>query len=364
MFLKNMFLFTVFFFMSNANAQDYLDHTKVSLSWLFLKPYSSNHAYASLVSGTQPYYQNWHLQVVNPNYSSAFEVALQSNILENILSGSASWLHFNSNDSNNVQGNSTLNDKNIAFVGPLFEMSPPVFGIRRADAQLKYNYDDINLNLEKLFSNKTNMLGKLIGGLKVLSIKQTFTTVFSDLVGALPTPYSYALSPDPSYTFQIQSISSFIGLGPDLGLNGEIEIGYGFSLIGNAMGSLSVGTSSIQEKFQATSERLTNLGIGTSYQQITTPNKTQLIPGFDGKLGVAYKFEKKQSHHFKIEAGYRLLSYINAISTTAPQTLVQPGTEIATPEFSTGTMAIVSVTQQDRPFNLNGAYITFSYTHL
>ena len=68
-------------------------------------------------------------------------------------------------------------------------------------------------------------------------------------------------------------------------------------------------------------------------------------------------------HHLKIEAGYRLLSYINAISTIAPQTLVQPGANKQFPEFSMGTMAIVSITQQDRPFNLNGAYITVSYEY-
>ncbi len=47
----------------------------------------------------------------------------------------------------------------------------------------------------------------------------------------------------------------------------------------------------------------------------------------------------------------------NAITTINPNTLVQPGTVTATPEFSTGTMAIVSVDKRDRPFNMNGPYI-------
>ena len=121
---------------------------------------------------------------------------------------------------------------------------------------------------------------------------------------------------------------------------------------------------SVQTQFQSTSQRLTEIGIGVSHQEIATPTKTQLVPGFDGKLGLAYEYNNKKVQHFRIEAGYRILSYINAISTSSPQTLVQPGQDRETPEFSTGTMAIVSMLQQDRPFNLNGAYLTVSYSQI
>lgn len=339
------------------------NHLELAFGWLDLKPMSNNYTYAYYVSGTQPYFQDWHAQTIDPSYSSAFELGVLYQLKEMPLNANIDWVHLSSTDSAYKQGNQTLQVANIEFVGPPFEMSPPVFGIRRADAELKYHFDDVAINLEKIFmSPKKWMNAKIIGGINILYLKQNFSTTFSDLVGAEPTPYTYPLPADPSFSFNIQSISQFMGIGPDLGLNGQLEIFKGLSITGTACGSLAVGTISVQENFKATSAQLTQKGIGVSKQQITTPNKTQIVPGFDGKLGLIYKISSQHIPHFSIEGGYRLMSYMNAISTTSPQTLVQPGTNPAVPEFSTGTMAIVSVTQQDRPFNLNGPYATLRFS--
>lgn len=337
-------------------------HTEVQLSWLNLKPMSNNYTYAYYVAGTQPYFQDWHAQTINPAYSSAFELGLLYSVKENVLNANIDWLHLDSRDSTQKRGNQTTQETDIEFVGTPFEMSPPVFGIRHAKANLRYNFDDVALNLERLFSVSDGLMsGKLIGGLNILYLKQNISTTFNELVGAEPTPYTYPLPPDPTFSFNIQSISEFAGAGPDIGVQGELALFKGLSLVGTASGSLNVGTLSVQENFKATSAELTRKGIGVSKQQITTPNKTQVVPGFDGKLGLIYRVKSKQMPDFSVEAGYRLVSYINAISTTSPQTLVQPGDNPGVPEFSTGTMAIVSVAQHDRPFNLNGPYVTLKF---
>lgn len=340
---------------ANEHAKNLIE---VQLAWLNFKPMSNNHTYAYDVAGKQPYYQDWHAQSINPSYASGFELGLQYTFQPDIFNASVDWMHVSSNDSSYKKGNQTLQFANIEFVAPPFEMSPPVFGIRRADATLHYNYDNVAVNLEKIFATSHSwMSAKLIGGINILRLKQTVATTFSDMVGAEPTPYSTALPPDPSFSFQLQSISEFMGAGPDLGVSGQLEIFKGLRLIGTASGSLNVGTTSIQENFTSTSATLTQNGIGVSKQQVTTPNKTQVVPGFDGKLGLIYQFRNKSVPNFSIEGGYRVITYMNAISTTAPQTLVQPGTNPGVPEFSTGTMAIVSMSQQDRPFNLNGPYV-------
>lgn len=359
MLFKKIVLSVAFLGVATAYANDQGKNLlQVQLGWLNFKPMSNNHTYAYDVAGQQPYYQDWHAQSINPSYSSAFELGLQYRFQPDQFNASVDWIHLSSSDSANKKGNQTLQFKNIEFVAPPFEMSPPVFGIRRADAQLHYNYDNVAVNLEKIFaSSHTWMRAKITGGINILRLKQTLSTTFSDLVGAEPTPYSTALPPDPSFTFQLQSISEFMGAGPDLGLSGQLEIFKGLSIIGTASGSLNVGTLSVQENFTSTSATLTQNGIGVSKQQITTPNKTQIVPGFDGKLGLLYQFKNKSASNFSIEGGYRLITYMNAIATTTPQTLVQPGTNPGVPEFSTGTMAIVSINQQDRPFNLNGPYV-------
>lgn len=360
MFLKKIVLSTLFLSASAVYAtQGANSRLEAELGWLYLKPMSNNHTYAYDVAGTQPYYQDWHAQAIDPAYTSAFQLALEYAVKPNLLAASLDWIHLASNDSSFKQGNQTTAVANIEFVAPPFEMSPPVFGVRRADAQLKYNYDTFALSLEKLIDLPDYwMSAKVISGINILRVNQNFSTVFSDLVGAEPTPYSTALPPDPSFSFQLHSISEFIGLGPTIGLNGQLALFKGLKLTTAALGSLNVGTTSVQENFRSTSQTLTDNGIGVSQQQITTPNKTQIVPGFDGKLGILYQFENQTIRNFSVEAGYRLISYMNAISTTTPQTLVQPGTNPGVPEFSTGTMAIVSIIQQDRPFNLNGVYVT------
>lgn len=359
MLLKKILLSVAFLSTSSVYANQPPQHLlEVSGAWLALKPMSNNYTYAYYVAGTQPYFQSWHAQSIDPSYSSAFELGVLYHFKDSSLNANIDWIHLTSSDSADKQGNQTIKFANIEFVGPPFEMSPPVFGIRHVDSELKYNFDNVAINLEKVFSMSEEWLhAKIMAGINILYLKQNISTTFSDLIGAEPTPYSYPLPPDPSFSFNIDSISEFMGLGPDLGLRGQLEIFKGLSIVGTAFGSLNVGTTSVQENFRSTSSQLTKEGIGVSKQQITTPNKTQIVPGFDGKLGLMYQVKNKHIPNFSVEGGYRLISYMNAISTTAPQTLVQPGTTIGTPEFSTGTMAIVSVTQQDRPFNLNGPYV-------
>lgn len=266
---------------------------EISGAWLNLKPMSSNHTYAYYVAGTQPYFQNWSAQSINPSYSPAFELGLLYNLKETSLNASIDWIHFASSDSSEKQGNQVTEVSDVEFVGPPFEMSPAVFGIRQVDAELKYNYDNVALNLEKIFSVSESWLSaKIMAGVNFLYLKQNFSTTFSDMIGAGPAPNTYPLPPDPAFSFNLLSHSEFIGAGPDLGLNGQLEIFKGLSIVGTAVASLNAGTISVQENFSSTSTRLTQIGIGVSKQQITTPNKTQIVPGLDGKLGLMYQIQR------------------------------------------------------------------------
>ncbi|MDP3705597.1 MAG: Lpg1974 family pore-forming outer membrane protein [Legionellaceae bacterium] len=324
---------------------------------LSLQPQSNNLAYAYWVAGIQPYYQNWHAQMLNPSNSLAYELGYNYAVAQTPYSASIDWLHINTSDSSFKQASESSSLLTIEFVAPPFEMSPPVFGIKRADSNLKFGFDNVGINVGKLFEFNSKFRAKLVGGIDILHVDQTITTVFGDFQSIPGTPYSYTLDADPSYSLQVQSQSKYVGVGPDLGLDVEYDVIGGFGMIGQAKGSLTAGTTSTEEFFQGTSANLTALGIGISHQQITTPNKTQVVPGFDGKLGLYYRYFGVKVANFTLEGGYRMLTYLNAITTITPATLVQPGTVTVTPEFATGTLAIVSITKQDSPFNLNGPYI-------
>jgi hypothetical protein len=341
------------------NTETDINKTSFYAGLLYIRPYSNNLRYATFVSGVQPYYQSWHYQEINPSYHPAFELGLNYAIPHTLFSASVDWTHLNSNDTSSKQASTNTDLTTVEFVGPPYEMSPPVFGIKRVASKVNYNFDEILLNAGRIVEFNNHVQVKFFGGVSLMKLNQTVTTTFSDMAGTPATPYSYPLSPDPTYSFQTQNVSKYLGAGPDLGLKLRFKTSSGFGIMGEFLGMLTAGTMQAQDNFTSTSARLTTLGIGVSQQQITTPNATQIVLGADGKLGVFYSFQGKNIPEFTIEAGYRIATFVNAIQTISPNTLVQPGTVIVTPEFATGTMAIVSTNSPSSPFNYNGPFINF-----
>lgn len=331
-----------------------------NFDFLYIKPSSDNDdlKYATFVAGTQPYHQSWHYLAINPDYHPAFELGLNYAIPQTFYSAVIDWTYLNSNDSSFKQASTNTDVSTIEFVGPPYEMSPPVFGIKKVDSNVNFNFNSILLNLSKLIEVDSHLQVRIFGGIDVLRVSQTLNTTFSDYAGSEPTPYSYPLPPDPSFSFNTESISRYLGAGPDLGLSVRYRTNSGFGVLGEFSALLTAGTITTQDDFTSTSARLTTLGMGTSHQQITAPDATQIVYGGDSKLGVFYNYQGRNITNLTFELGYRMATYINAISTIRPSTLVQPGTVFSTPEFATGTMAIVSTVATSHPFNFSGPFLS------
>jgi hypothetical protein len=333
--------------------------TEIYGGFLYLQPSTNNLRYAVFVSGQQPYFQSWHYQAIDPSFSPAFEVGLNYNFARDpSYQASLSWLRLNTSDSASKQAAQGTDLSTVEFVAPPYEVGPPVFGIKKANSNVKFEFDDIKINASKLLELGAGVQARIFGGVNILHLNQQITTVFSDYQGTPPTPYSYTLPPDPAYFFQTQNVSKYLGAGPNLGLNVQYNAYRGFGFVGEVLGTLTAGTNKVVDNFKANSTRLMVLGIGPTQQQITSPDLTQVVAGFDGKLGLFYTYSGVHIHHFTIEAGYRMAFYNDAISEVSPNTLVQPGTVFITPEFSTGTMAIGSTVTKHQNFGFNGPYVT------
>ncbi len=328
-----------------------------NIDFLYIKPSTNNLKYATFVSGTQPYFQSWHYLQINPDYHPAYEIGFNYAIPRTMYSVAIDWIHLNSDDSSFKQASTSTALETVQFVGPPYEMSPPVFGIKRVNSDVNFKFDNILLNISKLFEYDSHLQTRFFGGLDILNLQQTIDTTFSDYAGSPATAYSYALPPDPLFSFETQNVSKYLGFGPDLGINVRYISDSGFGVFGEFLGSLTAGTMQTQDNFTSTSTRLTLLGIGTSHQEITSPNATQIVVGADAKLGVFYNYKGPTIPNLSVELGYRMASYLNAISSINPNTLVQPGTVFLTPEFSTGTMAIVSTNATSHPFNFSGPFL-------
>jgi hypothetical protein len=328
-----------------------------NVDFLYIQPSSNNLKYATFVSGTQPYYQSWHYQEIKPGFHPAVELGLNYAVPDTLYSVGASWTYLNSNDSSSKQASTNTDLTTVEFVGPPYEMSPPVFGIKSVNSKVNFNFNNLLLDIGKVVEYGSRLQARYFGGLDVFHLNQTITTTFGDYAGSPATAYSYPLPPDPSFSFQTQNVSKYLGAGPAIGMSFQYKMESGFGLMGDVLGLITAGISSTQDNFTSTSARLTSLGIGVSQQQITSPDDTQIVFGADAKFGLFYKYQGRKLPNFTVEAGYRIATYINAISTISPNTLVQPGTVIVTPEFSTGTMAIVSTNSKTGPFSFNGAFL-------
>lgn len=328
-----------------------------NIDFLYIQPSSNNLKYATFVSGTQPYYQSWHYQEVKPGYHPAVEVGLNYAIRETLYNVGAKWTYLNSNDSSFKQAATGTDLSTVEFVGPPYEMSPPVFGIKSVSSTVNFKFNNFLLDIGAVVEYGSRIQVRYFGGLDIFNLNQTITTTFGDYAGSPATAYSYPLPPDPSFSFQTQNVSKYLGVGPDIGMSFQYKMESGFGLMGDMLALITTGVSSTQDNFTSTSQRLTSIGIGVSHQQITSPNDTQIVFGADAKLGVFYNYQGRKLPNFTIEAGYRIATYLNAISTISPNTLVQPGTVVSTPEFATGTMAIVSTNSKTGPFSFNGAFL-------
>jgi len=341
----------------NQNSTYDFNKSFVSLDFLYIQPSSNNLKYATFVSGTQPYYQSWHYQEIKPEFHPGVELGLNYAISDTLYSVGGKWTYLNSNDSSSKQASTNTDLTTVEFVGPPYEMSPPVFGIKSVNSNVNFQFNNFLMDVGKVVEYGSRLQARYFGGIDVFSLRQTITTTFGDYAGSPATAYSYPLPPDPSFSFQTQNVSKYLGAGPAAGMNFQYKTDSGFGVMGDVLGLITAGVSSTQDNFTSTSARLTAIGIGVSHQQITSPNDTQIVLGVDAKLGVFYKYEGAKLPSFTIAAGYRMATYINAISTISPNTLVQPGTVLITPEFSTGTMAIVSTNSKTGSFSFNGAFL-------
>lgn len=329
----------------------------VNASLLYLKPVSNTLRYAALVYGPQPYSQSWSYQQITPAYSPAFEVGMNYGFANSSYQVSTEWLHLHTNDSSTLSASSAQDTRTIQFISPPYDVGPSLIGIKKALGQSSFDFDNVELNIGKSIDAGYGIQATVFGGLNFIHLNQILTTTFTDNIGGDITALTYATVPDPGFYLQGQNTSNYNGAGPDLGIEAQYKMKYGFGVLMRALGSLTVGSVSLTDVFHARSVRLSEIGIAESFQQLTTPSMTQVVPGFDGKLGLSYDGVWKGSSTYSIELGYRVSSYLNAISQVNPTTLVQSGKTTSAPEFATGTLAIGSVGVTQSAFNMNGPYL-------
>lgn len=280
--------------------------------FLYLQPNASNLYYAAeafpfdtsiAVPAASP---NWKIFEIDPDYAPGFEVGFITLFPTNHTNVKINWERLHSRDSSSMQTPSADD-----MVGPIFDIGPNFTAYATAKGKVRSHFDAADLLFGKRLCVFNHLHLNLQAGGTFTRIKQTVSSNYSNLQGTIAR--------------SITSPATFTGGGAKFNVDFDYEICKNFCFTGNSAFSLIMGQLKNNTTYKSFSPALTALSIPQpNVQHTTVPNRTQLIPGFEEKLGFSYAVRFNDCSNLTFGLGYRFQIYLNAIQTidmTAPQVL-------------------------------------------
>ncbi|MHA7840388.1 MAG: Lpg1974 family pore-forming outer membrane protein [Gammaproteobacteria bacterium] len=220
-----------------------------------------------------------------------------------------SWVHFDENQvSKNGSayrtGDDSVNAVNLPwdYLAPnLFPVDTQAIDTEEFDsihAKSEYEYDHVDL----LFGQKIQVGSRLrlhpFAGARWAEIdgKNTATAIFNAV-----------LADDMSQRWRFST--DFEGVGPRLGMDGDIDLGYGFGVSIRAGFSLLVGqqkNDQIVAQNNASASEIEVLDHNVS-------STIRLVPETDMKMGINYNHVFNQTWAIGLELGYEVSNYFDAL---------------------------------------------------
>ncbi len=264
---------------------------------LYLQPSSSSLDYASEAQPLPAPSPNWRIFDVHPDYHFGFMVGLGGVCHESSTNYALTWEHFHSKDHASEHVAISTN-----MMGPLFEIGPDAKYYKNAKGHATFNFDEINLDYGLFVNFGSRLRTNLKMGVSGAQIKQSVYAEFSNDEGTI--------------TKSVENPARFLGAGPQLGLDFSYCVFNGFDITGGAAASILVGSQTNHTVFKTSSPEVIALGITPPNLQTTKQHRrTQVVPAFEGKVGLAYNCTLCESFEVSFEAGYQAQIYLNAIQS-------------------------------------------------
>ena len=248
---------------------------------LLLQPTSSTQGYAILTSPFPIPTPNWQVQEVNSDYHFGFYAGGSYTFERPGADVRLGWIRLESNDSSAATADSSQ------FVGPFYEIGPNAGSLRQTQGQLKRDFNFVTLDFGQTIDIGEAFRLRFLGGLDYLYIKQNLVASFS--------------SPTDLFSTTSDTESRFSGVGPRLGLLGEYGLRKHLAITGMFATSISIGAMSPEMTFVSSSTDLQAIGISENQQAITVQKTTQVVPGVEGRMGLAYLFNPTVHRHSTIQ---------------------------------------------------------------
>jgi hypothetical protein len=280
-------------------------HFEASFTALVMQPYANNLDYAAEAlpfnyGNTYPAVSpSWVIPEISTDYHFGFDAKIVGMIHSANSSLMLNWERYHSpNDSSSLTVNSTNN-----MVGTFFEIGPDASVYKKGTGTVSFHFDEVNLDYGTFVQFGRLLRMNLFAGAGYARLVQNRFTTISDLPGTVIRTLSVP--------------AKFQGAGPQLGFDFGYTIVKGLQFVGNTRASLFVGTFKNSTRYTTQSAALASTGNQNPNVQTTTVyNKGGVVPGFEGKLGLAYEVSYCGNYMIKLEAGYQAQVYVNAIRST------------------------------------------------
>lgn len=311
---------------------------------LYLQPNGSNLYYGAEAIPFDPNIAvpilspNWNILEIDPDYHFGFKIGARASFSASDMNLELNWERLHANDSASLTVPLSTD-----MVGPFFDIGPNSSNYKVAQGKICSEFDQVNLISGKQFCFFNNLFTNFYGGIGFSRIKQSNHSSFSSVDGTIARI--------------IDASSTFTGAGPEIGIDYDCGICNDFFFTGSSTLSLFVGDMKNHTTYQSLTPLLAGFGVAQpNVQSTSVPHRTQLVPGFEQKLGVAYL---AHCGCFKINfgIGYQCQIYVNAVQSVDMTSQVLPA--IATTVPDVGVFA-VGFTRTLSNYILSGPYASLS----
>jgi hypothetical protein len=315
---------------------------------LFLKPGATNLYYAAEAFpfndniATPIVSPHWKIYDLHPDYHFGFDVGLACVLHERHSTLSANWEHFNSCTSATTPAVST-EQYPAPMVGPFSSIGPDSADYNiLAHGRVNFRFNELNIRYGQYIEVGDYLKTNIFAGITFADIKQCLQSLYigtGDISQIITVP------------------SSFIGAGPQVGIDFAYEIVDGFCFTGQFTGALLMGRVKNHTSYASSSPLLEALGDPSpNLQSTSVQNKMQMVPGLSERLAFAYFLSFCDCYRAKLEVGFEAKMFLNAFEST---NLASGVIDVAPYDNTVGVFAR-TFERTVSSFSLSGPYIALN----
>jgi hypothetical protein len=312
-------------------------------SAIFLQPNGSNlywavqaHPFDESIA-TPIVSPNWFEYEISPDYHPGFDVGVELLFKSIDVNLTAEWERLYGTDTAHQSVTPTATNP---MIGPIFDIGPNSALYKQGKSKAHFNFDQVNLVLGKRVRFGNMLVTNIYAGAAFARIHQSLSSLYEN--------------PATNIARQITNPSTFTGAGTRFGVDFDFRIVRNFFFTGSSFISLMMGQLQNNIVYKSWSPVLAALSDpNPNVQRTNVPNRSQLVPGFEEKLGFAYDFP---FHCGKVAlgVGYQFQIYLNAIQSFDMISQVLPAIFPYTPDVG---LFAVAYQRTLSNFILSGPYI-------